>query len=398
MVSACTGPNGGLTQQDLHGESLSRTSTPIAGSTNWDNPTNIAYGTSSSFYEEDKTKQQTETIDGVTQNQPYIVGSPIADVYAVAVRENSAILAIADGSSWGKKPRLAARCAVRAAVEYVTEKLDSISDTHSLVNVLDEAVEAAHQRILDHSASLTTLSVAVACEMANNIKDEWGLVVVSVGDSPVYVYCPHTRTIIEATVGSHSENGDRNVRLSGGAIGPAIGSLPDLENLSVSYMPVYPGDIVIAVTDGISDNFSSTTMQSPGEMSPDARHSSPTGSPTPSSPTASENPPVFCHTVQGHLPTCSMKCCASAKELTKLLQQHQYELSSNMSAQTVATCIMNHTASVTEEKRRFRSNCLEKGICVSRRCREDPEFAQTVKSLHGKLDHATVVTYQVNPH
>eukprot|EP00731_Ephydatia_muelleri_P037783 Em0562g6a len=50
-------------------------------------------------------------------------GDPIADVYAVVVRQNNTILAVADGCSWGHKPRLAARCAVRGSMEYLTQKL-----------------------------------------------------------------------------------------------------------------------------------------------------------------------------------------------------------------------------------------------------------------------------------
>ncbi|XP_041378867.1 uncharacterized protein LOC121391241 [Gigantopelta aegis] len=93
----------------------------------------------------------------------------------------------------------------------------------------------------------------------------------SVGDSPICVYCPHTQQVIEATIGCHPEDGDRNVHISGGALGPAIGSLPDLDNLTLAYMPVHPDDIVLLMSDGISDNLSPRYVQS--FESNDPRHS-----------------------------------------------------------------------------------------------------------------------------
>lgn len=53
------------------------------------------------------------------------LGNPIADVFAVISRENCCILALADGVNWGEKSRLAARCAVRGAVDYLNFHLFS---------------------------------------------------------------------------------------------------------------------------------------------------------------------------------------------------------------------------------------------------------------------------------
>ena len=301
----------------------------------------------------------------------------------MSVRENSSIIAIADGVGWGKKPRLAARCAVRAAVEYVTDGLDKMTTSRAVINVLDEAVEAAHQCILEHSATITTLSLAFACQMMSP-QDEWGLFVISVGDSPVYVYSSRTKVLREMTVGCHQENGGRNMRQSGGAIGPAIGSLPDLENLSLSYMPLCPGDIVIATTDGISDNFYSSVIHP----------SSPPPAPITRGYSANATPEML----RSHRFHRTKDCCENLTQMNTLLQKHQYELSDNMSAQTVAACIMNYAASMTEEKRRFRAQCIEQKMDVSRRRRTDPEFDKMVSQIPGKLDHATVVTYQVGLH
>lgn len=50
-------------------------------------------------------------------------GEPIADSFGICVRENSAILALADGVNWGEKARLAARCAVHGCVDYLNKAL-----------------------------------------------------------------------------------------------------------------------------------------------------------------------------------------------------------------------------------------------------------------------------------
>lgn len=52
-----------------------------------------------------------------------ISGNPIADAFAVVMRENSAILALADGVNWGEKSCLAARCAIHGCINYLNKVL-----------------------------------------------------------------------------------------------------------------------------------------------------------------------------------------------------------------------------------------------------------------------------------
>ena len=52
-----------------------------------------------------------------------ISGDPIADSFAVCARQNSGILAVADGVNWGEKSKIAARCAIYGAMKYLNEKL-----------------------------------------------------------------------------------------------------------------------------------------------------------------------------------------------------------------------------------------------------------------------------------
>ena len=71
----------------------------IAGVDNWCNPADAAYGISTSLYEAHPVTRQR-------------AGEPLADAFGVCVRENSAILALADGVNWGEKSSQAAKCAV----------------------------------------------------------------------------------------------------------------------------------------------------------------------------------------------------------------------------------------------------------------------------------------------
>ena len=361
VIAAHTGPNVGLTRLDVDSDSAAVSTGVVAGCKDWNKPTEYAYGMSLSLYEEDRT-----------QEEPLIVGSPIADVFGIQVRENSAILAVADGVNWGRKPRLAARCAVHAVMDHISSNLERIQsepNTHTISQLLLESVtRKAQESILNHHATLTTLSAAVVCEMAK--PGEWGLFVVSVGDSPVYVYCPHSENVVEITVGCHPHDGARDMCMAGGTLGPSMGSQPDLSNLTVAYMPVYQDDIVFCTSDGISDNFSSKVMN-----------------------VVNGGVNTHCCNVPQMKP-----CCDNVPHIGATLNKHQDKLREHLSAQTVAACLMNHAAEVTEQKRLFRSYCIENNIDIRREKERNPDFATRLNAAPGKLDHATIVAYQVGRH
>lgn len=376
VVASYTGPNSGLTKLDLDAHPI--TATEVAGVENWNSPSEFAYGISLSLYEEDRPPQSAvQNEEDRSATPPVLVGEPIADVFGIAVHENSAIMALADGCGWGRKPRLAARCAVHAVMEHISSnhaRIQSEPNTHTILQLLKEAVtQKAQQLILEHQATLTTLSAAIVCEMAK--PGEWGVFVVAVGDSPVYIYCPHTQKVSEVTVGCHPHDGARDLRMAGGCLGPSLGSQPDLANLSVAYMPVYPGDIVFCVSDGVSDNFSSAVMNN--SFIEESRISS------------------LC----GRASSTKLKsCCEHVCHLTAVLGKHQEKMRHHLSAQTVSACLINHTVEVTDQKRLFRTRCIEQNIDMRRRAADDPEFASQLKSMVGKLDHATIVAYQVGLH
>ena len=384
IVSSFTGPCGGLTQPDLQSNQFPRDQEEVAGSRDWNDPSESAYGISLSLYEEDKSKQNLETINGIPQLKTTVIGDPIADVFAVMVRENSSVLALADGVGWGKNPRLAARCAVRGVMDHFAANIHRLQtrsvSSRVVCDMLFECIRVAQKNIIDHKATLTTLSVAVICQMQKSSKGaarEWGMYVISVGDSPVYVYCPRTQTVTEATVGCHSHDGIRDVRMAGGTLGPAMGTRPDLANLSLAYMPVCQDDVVFIASDGISDNFSSTVNCDDEEMD-----------------VTRDNVEVIVHpSLPPQQPCYDNVCC-----LSRTLKKHHDDIGRHMSAQTVTACLVNRVAAVTEGKRQFMSECRLKGVEVKIKIREDPEFAAKAQKHRGKLDHATVVACQVGHH
>jgi serine/threonine protein phosphatase PrpC len=371
VAASFTGPNAGLTALDPKYSANSRESdVQIADTKNWDRPSEFAYGISVSLYEEDRSPGAAPPPTPSLPEEAR-AGDPVADVFGVQVRENVAVLALADGVGWGQKPRLAARCAVRAVMEHVTASLPEIRQnptSHALSKVLVEAVtEKAQELILEHNGTLTTLSAAVVCELTT--PGEWGLFVVAVGDSPVYVYCPHSRKVVDATVGTHPSDGERDVRNSGGSLGPSLGTKPDLENLTVAYTTLHEGDIVLCTSDGISDNFSGKAVSlMTGLVHPDI--------------------------AKGKV----KPCCDNILHLTEVLSKHHEEMQTHLSAQTVVTKLINYAVEFTEPKRQFYSRCMQQSVNIKQQKNSDPEFAREFESLHGKLDHATVVAYQVGRH
>lgn len=77
-----------------------------------------AFGMSVSLYEKNP-------LSGVN------AGEPIADVWGVVGRSNNGILALADGVNWGEGARLAARCAIRGAIDHLNARVikDGLADT-----------------------------------------------------------------------------------------------------------------------------------------------------------------------------------------------------------------------------------------------------------------------------
>ncbi|VDK78206.1 unnamed protein product [Litomosoides sigmodontis] len=219
-------------------------------------------------------------------------GSPIADAFGIVARDNNVVMALADGVNWGEGARLAARCAIRGAIDHLDYHLfaeecrtttvrycrwkdflklrmvylaadaaDGIVDSifasfkrtiDDVFHILLGAFHSAHALILQEGGLLTTLCVAVAVQLKGSTT--WVLCVCNVGDSLCFVYNPQTG-VQEVTVASHDIFSMRDMRDAGGALGPVDGVNPQLHNLTCSMTFVEANDVIFMTSDGVSDNF-----------------------------------------------------------------------------------------------------------------------------------------------
>ncbi|XP_065680112.1 putative uncharacterized protein DDB_G0282133 isoform X2 [Hydra vulgaris] len=236
-VSAYCSPKE-LFTQFKSSESLSTNSCP--GIYDWETIKEFAYGHAFSLYEKDL-------------NSNTSTGDPIADAFAIVTYQSCSILSLADGVSWGKKSKLSSNSAIYGATIYLCKNIDKCFTTKDVFKHILDAFKSAQEVIVDKEATLTTLCVGVVVQLQEK-KDRWALCVINVGDSYAYFYNKKTG-VKEVTCGSHPIGKERDMRFSGGSLGPADGFNPDLGNLTCSFVIIEKDDIVFLCSDGISDNY-----------------------------------------------------------------------------------------------------------------------------------------------
>lgn len=308
-------------------------------------------------------------------------GDPIADAFAVVARPNSCILALADGVNWGPKPRIAARSALNGCIDHINSRLfqcqNAVGSTQELFHILLRSLDSAQRCILAHNGTTTTLTVAVVCEMAvHRLGTKWCACVVSVGDSPCYIYKQDDQRVYEITAAIHSGQG-RDPRDPGGCLGANLGDDPDLSNLICCFVPVAENDIIFLTSDGISDNFDPVTLRR--ALATDAPRSSPLGELPFLSPEQRLTDQLT--SLRDVLMECSMK-------------EERY-----ITMHDVMNTLLSYAVNITDEKRNF----LEQAWVISQnpelsqeeRRSEERRLAQKSKTIGGKLDHATVAGYHV---
>ena len=176
----------------------------------------------------------------------------MADSLAIVTWADSCIMALADGVSWGQKSKLASTCSVYGALTYLNDRLSTCKNTKDVFHSILRSFEKAQQLIVSQQATMTTLCVGVVLPLEK--QDRWVLCVVNVGDSYAYVY-NRRYGVKEVTELSHPIHEKRDMRQSGGALGPADGYNPDLGNLTFSLVTLEKDDLVFLCSDGVSDNF-----------------------------------------------------------------------------------------------------------------------------------------------
>ena len=359
VVSAYTGPEAGLTWEEDRIKK-SKTPTEHAG-IHWGQKWNQnAYGVAVSLYEEDKLKGRT-------------MGEPIADVFAVIRRRNCSFMALADGCGWGEKPRLAARSAVKAAIDFLNSHLQDMKTTHKLSKLMIAAMFEAQQLILDNDATLTTLILTAVVPTKGENGTEWGVMSLSVGDSSSFVYDPNTKLIRPLQARAERDG----VIDCGGCLGPQVGIDPDLENLVLSFSRVQPNEIVFLVSDGITDNFD-LKFNTNAELQVLNETTSSYGKIIQK---IFRNPKPLSREEKSYL---------KMSEVVKDYFSKQEGIVST--SQELCVAMVNYALSMTQEKRGYLELALNRNYPSRSVLKEkDPELYEKMKGATGKLDHATVV-------
>jgi hypothetical protein len=233
-----------------------------SGITKWNLCHHRAYGIACSLYENNPVAN-------------YTVGDPIADVYALLARKNSSIMVLADGVNWGPRSRLAARCAVRACMNYINRNLFFANNnssgggggggvgsktltTHDVFKIMCRGFDSAQEFILQRKGTMTTLCCCVVVKLKDASSSSnsssvsgsaWAVCTLSIGDSTAYVF-NKSRGVFELTQGARNVYNDRDMRNVGGALGHVYGNKPDVSNLNYSLMYIRENDIVFLVSDG----------------------------------------------------------------------------------------------------------------------------------------------------
>ncbi|XP_046400769.1 PP2C-like domain-containing protein CG9801 [Ischnura elegans] len=228
----------------------------------WNRWNKRAYGVARSLYERHPVSGR-------------VAGSPVADAFAIVARRDSALLALADGVNWGPKAATAARAALHGSLRHLhvalynpPASITAVKNTKDVFVALLRSFHEAHSMILQEEGMLTTLTVAAVLPISygegrdGNIvnwggdsgQQRWAVCVVNVGDSLAYVYSK-MYGVREITMGSHDIHCMRDMRDALGALGPADGLNPELNNLTCSMTIASAGDVVFLTSDGVSDNF-----------------------------------------------------------------------------------------------------------------------------------------------
>lgn len=188
-------------------------------------------------------------------------GDPIADKFKAKFYKNRAWIALADGCNWGSRALNAATAAIGAYESYMDAHHKDMKDLIDAGHFLLRAFSEGHNKIFEGKddiwdAGTTTLFGCFLLEIQppKSAQAQWALLCANVGDCKAFLYSKKNKTVIDITSGDTIYVKDRCD--PGGRLGPYVppNGNPDLRNLRLYYATVAPGDLVIAVSDGVHDN------------------------------------------------------------------------------------------------------------------------------------------------
>ena len=218
---------------------------------------------------------------------------------------------------------------------------------------------------------------------------QFAVCIVNVGDSLAFVFSKN-HGVREITTGSHDIQSERDIRDAGGALGPVNGTDPELHNLTCSMTVVDPGDIIYLTTDGISDNFDPVVTKLAVAK---RRNSDPDTMPNGNGASKDE-----CGIKDGKPEmTPRERHQYAVKEMERII--HEFELFAECpcSAQELCGALLQHVLKLTDPKRKVLENpdLFGKKLKSKDRKRRDSEIVSKLSTSPGKLDHASIVGYEV---
>eukprot|EP01122_Echinamoeba_exundans_P000781 TRINITY_DN10716_c0_g1_i1.p1 TRINITY_DN10716_c0_g1~~TRINITY_DN10716_c0_g1_i1.p1 ORF type:complete len:468 (-),score=76.59 TRINITY_DN10716_c0_g1_i1:75-1478(-) len=294
-------------------------------------------------------------------------GDPIADKFKAKFYKNRAWVALADGCNWGSRALNAATAAIGAYEAYMDEHHAHMKDLVDAGHFLLRAFSQGHNKIVEGKediweAGTTTLfgCFLLEIEPPKGSDAQWGLLCANVGDCKAFLYSKKNKTVIDITSGDTIYVKDRCD--PGGRLGPYIpptGS-PDLRNLRLYYATVAPGDIILAVSDGVHDNLDPEQLG----VKPNTIDSS------------------VEHEKWDKVPGETAERLKTAFR-TDLLRQKIDKLKSPRTPKAIVSMLMDYCSKTTSKSREF----MEKNPQTP----HPPDYSE----YPGKMDHTTAVVFQV---
>jgi len=164
----------------------------------------------------------------------------------------------------------------------------------------------------------------------------------------------------------------------GGALGTTMDEKADLSNLAYSLMEIEQGDFIFLTTDGISDNYDPCVSGAAASVKTPLLARKSTNS-------SSQIPPTLMTAYERHLGS---------------LQRMYLSIADNdeqLNALDLCNRLLQYTIRLTEELRQIIEKGVREneGIEGSERNRFEIEMRDKVGKIPGKLDHASIVAYQV---
>ena len=223
-------------------------------------------------------------------------------------------------------------------------------------------------------------------------------------DDPLFI-----SGIREVTQGSHDVSLVRDIRDAGGALGPVDGANPELHNMTYGLSFVNAGDIAFLTTDGISDNYdpvvtkiaiakldisrSETVKIQPSPDSEETDHTPESDSSDPSS-----SSPTDMFKIDKPEMEPKERHIYSLKEMERIVHEFELVTEEECSAQELCSALAQHVLLLTDQKRKVLENpelYKKRKMSKKDKIRRDSEIVSKMSAAPGKLDHASVVAYQV---